>query len=1469
MVRQRVSRLFRGFTPVVIIVCLVAAIFSLLGFLSGTPVQAADGPEAAVEWSKTFGGTKNDHFYGVQQTSDGGYIMVGYRDSNTGADMDVWLVKTDANGNEVWSRTYVTIDDERAFSVQQTSDGGYIVGGSVYSYSEADIDMWLLKVDASGNEQWNRTFGGAMEDWGYYAQQTSDGGYIIVGSTHSYAWLVKTDSNGNEQWNKTLGGRYGMCVRLTSDGGYIIVGGATNSGTNDFWLVKVDSSGNQVWDKTFGGAGEDYANHVQQTADGGYFIVGYTFSYGAGGVDIWIMKTDSSGNMVWDRTFGGEGTDWGFTGQQTSDGGFVLVGIYDQGAGNRAAWLIKTDSNGVEEWNKFLATSGDNQAHDVEQTSDGGYAVVGDSQYGGQIDAWIMKISNPSTQPANVAPIDGASGVSVTPTLTSSSFSDPDGGDTHAASQWQVRTAAGSYSSPIFDSGTDGANLTSITLSAGILDGNTTYYWHVRHQDNHGSWSGYSTETSFTTQDAPINPADGPEPAIEWSRTFIGGTGNDYYRKVQQTSDGGYIVVGNTDSYGAGASDVWLTKTDSDGNETWSRTYGGVNGENGWSVQQTPDGGYIIGGTTSSYGAGSVDMWLLKVDSNGNEQWNRTFGGAGGDALGYAQQTSDGGYIVVGYTDSYGAGGADIWLVKTDSNGNEQWNKTFGGTDHEYGYCVQQTSDGGYVIVGIESSSGAGGYDVWIIKTDSSGDQVWDNTFGGTSGDYGNYVQQTSDGGYVIAGRTQSYGAGDNDIWLIKVDSSGSKVWDRTFGGTGSDMAFCVQQTSDGGYVVVGHYNLGGGKIPAWLAKIDSNGVEEWSKFLAISGSDWAEAEGIEQTSDGGYVVVGYAGGLDAWIMKISNPSNQATNMAPIDGASGVSVTPTLTSSSFSDPDSGDTHAASQWQINTISGDYSSPIYDGGTDASHLTSITLSSGILNGNTTYYWRVRHQDNHGAWSGYSAETSFTTLNEPPDQPTNTAPSNGATNVSLTPTLQSSAFSDPDAGDSHAASQWQISTTLGDYSSPVFDSGIDASNLTSIAIHSGILDFSTTYYWHVMHQDNRGEWSDWSSETSFSTQAAPNNPPTQPGNVSPSNGATGVSLTPTLQSSAFSDPDAGDSHAASQWQIRTGTGSYGSPVYDSGTDASHLISVTTTSLSYSTTYYWHVRYQDSHGDWSTYSAETSFTTLAAPNNPPSQPSNVSPSNGASGISLTPTLQSSAFSDPDTGDTHAASQWQIRTSSGSYGSPVYDSGTDASHLISIGVPSLNYSTTYYWHVRYQDNHGAWSSYSAERSFTTISAPPSNNTPVGSPVTVPLNGTVVTFDDVTVAGNTTHTSQQGNPGGGIPEGFMLRGQFVDVVTTATYSGPITIGIRYDPSIPNPQNLKLFHWYGGHWDDVTTSVDTTNHIVYGQVNSLSWFFIGGEWVWVDDGAHSAPVFPNLYIGIGAALGAGIVAYAVRRRLATK
>jgi hypothetical protein len=214
---------------------------------------------------------------------------------------------------------------------------------------------------------------------------------------------------------------------------------------------------------------------------------------------------------------------------------------------------------------------------------------------------------------------------------------------------------------------------------------------------------------------------------------------------------------------------------------------------------------------------------------------------------------------------------------------------------------------------------------------------------------------------------------------------------------------------------------------------------------------------------------------------------SQPSNASPVDAAANVSVTPTLQSSAFSDPDAGDTHAASQWQITSVSGDYSNPLFDSSVDGEHLTQIEILSGVLSSNT-YYWHVRHQDNHGTWSEWSAETSFTTLNREPDQPANMLPANGATSASRTSALESSAFSDPDSGDVHIASQWQVSSTSGDYSAPVFDSDIDAGHLTSIGVPSGVLQYSATYYWHVRHQDSHGAWSDWSVETSFTTAPQP---------------------------------------------------------------------------------------------------------------------------------------------------------------------------------------------------------------------------------------------------------------------------------------------------------------------------------------------------------------------------------------------
>ncbi len=243
---------------------------------------------------------------------------------------------------------------------------------------------------------------------------------------------------------------------------------------------------------------------------------------------------------------------------------------------------------------------------------------------------------------------------------------------------------------------------------------------------------------------------------------------------MQQTSDGGYIITGSSYSYGAGGYDVYLIKADADGTVVWERTIGGSSTDVAFSVQQTSDGGYIVAGETNSYGAGNRDVYLIKTDSNGAVIWERTIGGSSDDRGYSVQQASDGGYIVAGKTNSYGAGSSDVYLIKTDSNGTVLWEETYGGTGYDIGYSVQQTSDGGYIITGSSYSYGAGGYDVYLIKTDPSGTSLWEKTFGGEQTENGRDVSQTSDGGYIVAGEARSFGSASwADIYLLKTDQNG------------------------------------------------------------------------------------------------------------------------------------------------------------------------------------------------------------------------------------------------------------------------------------------------------------------------------------------------------------------------------------------------------------------------------------------------------------------------------------------------------------------------------------------------------------------------------------------------------------------------------------------------------------------------------------------------------------------------
>jgi hypothetical protein len=357
---------------------------------------------------------------------------------------------------------------------------------------------------------------------------------------------------------------------------------------------------------------------------------------------------------------------------------------------------------------------------------------------------------------------------------------------------------------------------------------------------------------------------------ITFERTY-GGANSDVGYSVQQTSDEGYIITGYTYSFGAGGADVWLLKTNSSGDTLWTKTYGGSSGEGGFSVQQTSDGRFIIAGGTESFGAGGPDFYLIKTNSSGDALWTRTYGGNNWDDGFSVQQTLDRGFIIAGMTYSFGAGLADVYLIKTDSLGDTLWTRTYGGTGDDAGWSVQQTLDGGFIITGRTGSFGAGSADVWLLKTNSSGDTLWTKTYGGSGGDGGFSVQQTSNGGFIIAGRTDTSGVSLSNVYLINTNSSGDTLWTKTCGGPGRDEGSSVQQTLDGGYVIAGRTtSFGAGSGDVYLIKTDSLGDTLWTRTYGGGFDDWSDA--VQQTVDGGYIIVGYTSsfgnGGDVYLIK-------------------------------------------------------------------------------------------------------------------------------------------------------------------------------------------------------------------------------------------------------------------------------------------------------------------------------------------------------------------------------------------------------------------------------------------------------------------------------------------------------------------------------------------------------------------------------------------------------------------------
>lgn len=367
---------------------------------------------------------------------------------------------------------------------------------------------------------------------------------------------------------------------------------------------------------------------------------------------------------------------------------------------------------------------------------------------------------------------------------------------------------------------------------------------------------------------------------IKFKRVY-GSGGYEYGYSAVQTLDKGYVIAGVTSSYGYGNTDVYLVKLDTVGNPKWFRVYGGINVDRGLCVRQIPDSGYVIAGYTNSIGVSGYNMYLIRTNKLGDTLWTRTYGGDDWDFANAVEQTSDGGFILCGSTYSYGSGDKDVYLVKTNASGDTLWTKTYGGVNEDEALSVKQTSDGGYILAGYTNSYGAGSSDVYYIRTNAAGDTLWTKTLGGTGADKANSILEAADGGFVLAGYKYDVTLAVNQAYIVKTNAAGSTIWVKEFGAPNDATANAIIEANDGGYVWAGKLNLGG-QYDIYFFKLDINGDFAFATTYGTSAED--EAFFTWPTQDNGFIVGGTTNGIgyglnDVFLVKTDTAGLSVPNI--------------------------------------------------------------------------------------------------------------------------------------------------------------------------------------------------------------------------------------------------------------------------------------------------------------------------------------------------------------------------------------------------------------------------------------------------------------------------------------------------------------------------------------------------------------------------------------------------------------
>lgn len=639
------------------------------------------------------------------------------------------------------------------------------------------------------------------------------------------------------------------------------------------------------WIKTFGADEIDGANHVLVLEDG-FLITGFTSSFGNGGSDLWIIRTNKDRIKIWDKFYGGMHLETGYKSIRTKDGGFIILGqTFSYGSGSGDIWVLKISDKGIVLWDKTYGNENLDRGSDICFSNDNGYMIVGttNSKKTNSLDAYVIKIDSIG----NIIWDQVYGGLSA-----------------------------------------DGVNsISKINDEYGyMLFGYTKSYMLDKSRKKKKGFLGRILASIFKKEASSeswlINIDEYGD--RNWHTTY-GGKKEDAGKQISSFSDGSFLLSNETESFGEGGKDIWLIKIDRNGEILWENILGGKKDEYVGSTKLISDNEIIISGqkllknklsfrslffskpkkninnkiNTKSFITkidakgkiiwqkdgfedeknlvlfisnigesiliagqkstnlnGNGDAWIVLLKKNGEKKWENNYGGRGSDGGNSSLSTSDGGYISIGYTNAYGNGKNDVWIIKTDFTGEREWSRVYGGKLDDLGWDVTESIDGGYVIAGETFSFGNGQSDIYLLKIDSTGNMIWNTTFGGLAEDVAYGVVSSEDGGFVVAAQTKSYGQGGSDGMIVKFNSEGVKEWHRLFGGKGLDYFKSITVDSSKGYVLAGGTrSFNNGDSQGWLLAVNGEGFPKWEKTYGDKGTDGFNM--ITNTHDDGFVVVG------------------------------------------------------------------------------------------------------------------------------------------------------------------------------------------------------------------------------------------------------------------------------------------------------------------------------------------------------------------------------------------------------------------------------------------------------------------------------------------------------------------------------------------------------------------------------------------------------------------------------------